>query len=218
MLLSLIACSPNRAESPGTGKSDMIKLNGILYTAPVYWLDSLSIGESDLTLYATIKRKDRNVYRDGDASLLDAGTPVYSIAGYAPGFRLAVKKGQDVVLYQVSRNPSAKKGVDLLDVGGKVEYIGISKTDSATILATITEQAQIDSLVGMVLDAPVFGSASRTNSGTRVVMLSLRLLDGTEAGGFFWLDSGVLSPPGIQLPGEFGAAIWAAIVAQRESS
>jgi hypothetical protein len=106
-------------------------------------LDPSSITEQDLSFYDTIKRKNENVYRDGDASLVEAGTTVYSIAGYAPDFRLVVKKEQELVIYQASRNPDAKKGIDLLDIGGKVERISIKQVDGGTELGSISDSRQV---------------------------------------------------------------------------
>jgi hypothetical protein len=209
ILLSLAACSRGPA-GPGA-KTDWIKLNGILY---VSLLNTSYVAEPDLSFYDTIKRKNENVYRDGDASLLEAGTPVYSVAGYAPGFRLAAKQEQKLVIYQVSRNPDAKKGADLLDIEGKVERISVKEVDGAAELGSITERQQIEELVQLVLEAPVIDIVSQINSGAPEFTLSFHLLDGTEVGGFFWLNSGVLSPPGIELPEEFSDAILNARVVQ----
>ena len=52
----------------------------------------------------------------GTLKVLEPGTPVYALSAYAPGFRLAVKEGQGVVFYQVSRNPRARRGTDVLDI------------------------------------------------------------------------------------------------------
>ena len=56
-------------------------------------------------------------------------------------------------IYEADTNPHAKKGADLLDIGGKVEYIGInSPLDGKTELASIKEESLVSSLVEMVLN------------------------------------------------------------------
>jgi len=210
LLSSLIACSHESASLPDV-KLGMIKLNGILY---ISILDPSSIIEEDLSFYGTIKRKNENVYRDGDASLLEAGTTIYSIAGYAPDFRLAIKKEQGFVIYQASRNPDAKKGVDLLGIGGKVERISIRQVDGGTKLGSITESRQIEELVSLVLEAPVFDTENQITLGAPDYTLSFHLTDGTQVGGFFWLSTGELSPPGLELPREFGDTILKATAIQ----
>jgi hypothetical protein len=177
-------------------ESDFINLNGILYLG-AYRSDS--IDQDTLSPYDTIKRKNQSVSRDGDAILLEAGTPVYALQDYAPSFRLAVKDGGSVRVYQVSRNPQAQKGSDVLDIMGKVESIGIRQPGDRLDLAAITDTAQIDELVQMVLEAPG-GYFVLDNQGVQQVTLSFYLVDGTKVGGFFWLDSGILSPPELQLP------------------
>ena len=192
--------------------TDFIKLNGILYLG-MYRSDS--INQDSLSPYDTIKRRNEHVTRDGDAVILEAGTPVYALPDYAPAFRLAVKDGGGVHVYQVSRNPRAQKGSDVLDIGGKVDYIAIRRPGDRSDVAAITDEAQIDRLVQMVLEAPG-GSTVLINTGVQRVTLSFHLADDTKVEGFFWVDSGIMSPPGLQLPEEFSAAIGAAIAAQRE--
>src|SRR3972149_7067367 len=98
-----------------------MKLNGITYQRT-----ALAADEDGLSFYDTVTRKTRSgAVRNGDAEGLEPGTSVYSIAGYDPGFRLVVRRGQELVIYQASRNPRATKADDMLDIGGKVERIGI---------------------------------------------------------------------------------------------
>ena len=48
------------------------------------------------------------------------------------------------------------KGVDLLDIGGKVTYIGVnSEQDGVTELGAIKGKTQVSALINMVLQAPV---------------------------------------------------------------
>jgi hypothetical protein len=95
-----------------------------------------------------------------------------------------------------------------------VERISIQQVDSVVELASITGQQQIEQLVRLVLEAPLFDTENEISSGAPEFMLSFHLKDGTEVGGFFWLSSGELNPPGIKLPEEFGDAILSAAAIQ----
>jgi len=189
-----------------------MKLNDITYQRSAFAAD-----ENDLSVYDTVKRKTRSgVVRNGDAEGLEPGTPVYSIAGYDPGFRVAVKQGQEPAIYQAMRSPRWQNAGDMLDIVEKVERIGIRVLEERTEAASITDQEQIDRLVGMIVEAP-YSPDLLMNPGVRSVFLTFYLVDGTRILQVFWLDSGVLGT-NIQLPQEFGAAIWDAMVAQRESA
>ena len=194
---------------------DFIKLNDITYTRVS---ETAPIDETDLVLYAEIKhRVAGNVHnpdykmRNGDAAYHEAGTPVYAIAGYAPTSRLAVKRGEDCLIYHVSNNPSAKTGGDLWDIGGKVEYIGVNGTVDGAELASISEQTEVNELVRMVLEAAVDQGAQ--NRGSEQYFLEFHLNDGTTTTASYWLDTAALGQ--IQLPAEFGATIRAALEAQQ---
>ena len=112
-------------------------------------------------LYRVAFRGDGNAsafyrYQDGDATCLNPGTPVYSVKGYAPKFRLGTLEEGRVILYEADTNPSAKTGQDLLDIRGKVRAIDILEDDDTlTLLGTIDEEREIDQLVEMLLAAPV---------------------------------------------------------------
>jgi hypothetical protein len=188
-----------------------MKLNDITYQRTTFLAE-----EGDLSPYDTIKRKTRSgAVRNGDAEGLDTGTPVYSITGYDPSFRLAVKQGQALVIYQAAINPRATRGGDMLDIAGKVERIGIRLADDRYEAASITDREQIGHLVGMIVEAP-YNHGALMNTGNKLVLLTFELEDQTSVLQGFWLDSGMMGS-NIQLPPEFGAAVWDAVIAQRES-
>ncbi|MDD5501041.1 MAG: hypothetical protein PHH57_05070 [Candidatus Omnitrophica bacterium] len=197
---------------------DFIKLSDITYLR-AYQVGS--INESDLSPYDKISYKVADNVRNpaykiknGDAAYLEAGTPVYSLNGYAPSFRLVARSNQEFLIYEADSNPKAKKGSDLLDIGGKVESISInSKIDGKTELATIKEQTQVNELEGMILEAPVDQDSSKT--GSEHYFLEFHLNDGTTTKRSYWLDTELLSR-GIQLPEEFGIAIQSALNEQRK--
>jgi hypothetical protein len=212
LLLPLIGCTDGLS-IVNIDWVDFIKFNDITYLQEH---QGFSINENDLSSYGEIKYKvagnvNNPNYRikNGDAGYLEAGTPVYSLAGYAPDFRLVVKNNQELVVYEADTNPKALKGSDLLDIGGKVESISInSRIDGKTELASIKEKTRVNELVEMILEAPVDQDSSKT--GSEQYFLEFHLGDGTTTKRSYWLDTGLLSR-GIQLPEEFGTAIRSAL-------
>ena len=131
-------------------------------------------------------------YQDGDATFLNPGTPVYSVKGYSPTFRLATLEEGRTTLYEADTNPSAKTGQDLLDIQGKVTTIDILGDDDVlTLLGTIDEERAIERFVEMLLAAPV-NQGSQDHDGPRY-FLGFRLVDGTAVVRAYWLESGELS-------------------------
>jgi hypothetical protein len=147
--------------------------------------------------------------KDGDAAFLDAGTPVYRVRGYAATFRLVARDAGRLTFYEADTNPHARTGSDLLDIGGKVRYIGVnSEQDSTTELGAVKDPTQVAALVAMVLAAHVDQSFQEHESSTYFV--AFHLDDGTAVTRAYWLSSGELTQ-GILLPAQFGAAIQAAL-------
>ncbi len=194
---------------------NFIRFGGIHYVA-VPIKPGRSITESDLgPVFATVTFKLSGNVRDlgyqskeGDAAFLDAGTKVYRVKGYSPLFRLAAPQNNAFTLYEVDTNPHARKGADLLDIGGKVHYIGIaSEQDGVNELGALKDPKQVAALVIMVLQAPV---DQNRQGGSRRYFIAFHLADGTVVTRAYWLDTGVLAR-GILLPKAFGMAINAAL-------
>ena len=130
--------------------------------------------------------------QDGDATLLNPGTPVYAVKGYSPKFRLATVEGGKVTIYEADTNPQAKIAEDLLDIRGKVTAIDIlSEEDATTVLGGIGEESAVSQFVQAALASPVDQEA-RDHEGERY-FLGFRLADGTSVVRSFWMDSGELS-------------------------
>lgn len=185
---------------------DFIKFNDITYVRKVVPLDVFA--KEDLKYYDKTKFKlADNVnnldYRskNGDAAFLKEGTLIYSIKGYSPDFRLLA---EGIGIYEADTNPHAQKGADLLDIGGKAEYISINNPiDGKTELASIREASLVSSLVEMVLEAPV--DQTVRSSGNQV-FIGFHLRDSTSVNRSFWTDTGELHR-GIMLPDEFSRTI-----------
>lgn len=193
---------------------DFIKFNGIMYVANFDSHAGAQLVAADLgPQFATVKFKtDGNVNdsgyhpKDGDAAFLDPGTPIYAVKGYAPTFLLAAYQANQIVRYEVGQNPRAATGADLLDIGGKVARIGgKSENDGTTELGAITDPRKIQSLVALVLAAPVKQSALQSQSSQRY-FIAFHLRDGLTVVRVYWPESGELGR-GIMLPDAFRAAI-----------
>jgi hypothetical protein len=142
------------------------------------------------------------------------------VQGYAPEFRLAAYAYGRLYLYQAAINHQARTGADLLDIAGKVRFIGIEQveTQHSTVERTggIADQARLTELVNMVRNAPVVGNTTRHNSKfPPLYQITFYLKDGTEVKYFYWPDNSKANhasvPPiaasGLLLPKEFQAVI-----------
>jgi hypothetical protein len=189
------------ASTPAGSQVDFIKLNGITY---ISHFRSYDLTASDLSPFSEISHRVQGTQRghqlkDGDAAFLDAGTPVYSLAGYQPTFRLAAMREGKWYIYEVDTNPGAARGSDLLDIGGKVEYIAITSHVDRSQLGLIGGESVVNELVNMILEAPV--EQMSATSGEQY-FLEFHLKDGTTSTSSYLLDANTLNR-GIRLPNEF---------------
>jgi hypothetical protein len=209
-LSGLVGCVP--AGSVIIDWVDFIKFNGITYLAS-FDHTGRPLQESDLgPIFASVQfRLDGNVHdpdyhsQDGDAAFLDAGTPVYMVRGYKPQFRLAAHRDGSIVLFEADTNPKARHGADLLDIGGKVRYIGInSEQDGITELGAVKDPQQVAALVAMVLKAPV--DQNRQDQAGPAYFIAFHLNDATTTTRGYGTQSRELSR-GIMMPEEFEVAV-----------
>lgn len=196
---------------------NFVRFGGITYLA-ASTKPGRELKDSDLgPVFATVKFKlDGNEHdpaykaRDGDAAYLDAGTQVFTVKSYKPIFRLAARLDNQMQLYEADTNPLAHKGVDLLDIGGRVIYIGInSPQDGVTQLGAIKDPHEVTALVNMVLQAQV--NQKYVSQGSVQYFITFYLVDGTSVTRAYWLNSGELAR-GILLPKTFGTAVVQAVV------
>ena len=182
-----------------------IKFGGITYQANGYFSGTVTVdGERDLSVedlgpefYRVAFRLKGYVGRihlsqNGDAAYLDPGTPVYTVNGYAPEFRLATINDGKVTLFQADTNPAAKVGADLLDIRGRVASISIHGHQSGIPeLASIGDPELVEWMVDMALAAPV--DQDRRDREGEWYYLAFHLEDGTAAVRNFFLESGELA-------------------------
>jgi hypothetical protein len=217
VLLGLAACAMGPMSAVQIDWVDVVQFLGIRYLASTATLGRAPT-DSDLgPVFATVQFKVADTvhdphyhFNDGDAAFLDAGTPVYSVRGYAPSFRLAARDAGRLTFYEADTNPHATTGANLLDIGGKVHSIAVnSEQDGKTVLGAVTNPTQVASLVTMVVGAPVNQQSQECN-GTSYVLV-FQMDDDTAVARGFCLRTGELDR-GILLPPAFGDAIQRAVV------
>lgn len=201
IVTTLAACNLPLSQATVSEMSwvDLVRIDGISYMANGYVTSGAPDSDDLGPVHATVEfqiagRVHAPNYRvkDGDATLLEEGTPLFAVAGYAPTTRLAAVVSGGVVLYEADRSPTARTGSDLLDLGGKVEAISVnSEVDGTTEFARIEVAATIAGMVAMVLEAPVDQSL-RENTGERY-FIAFHLNDGTRIVRAYWPASGELS-------------------------
>lgn len=189
---------------------DFVKLGGIQYMRTDYSIDADKLGPQISEVKFKISDNVNNpdyIVKDGDAAYLEKGTPIYNINNYKSSFRIAIKATNEIIVYQVFDNPSAKKGSDIADISNKVDYIEINSKSNEEEIAAITDVDKINEMVDMVLKAPVDLSTSK-QMGERY-LISFHLKDGSEFKGTYWLESGQLSYVSTRflLPVEFKIAV-----------
>jgi hypothetical protein len=205
LAILVVGCSRNPILI-GYEKPDMMKFNDIIYGA-IYQPEPVPANGHELTFYDSVKRNNGQVILNGDAEGLAAGTTVYTYDGYAPAFRLAVKHGEELIVFQPEYSRKDAKAGDMLDIAGKVERIEIQVAEEYDNRFSISDKSLIDRLVGMIVDAPYSGEVLM-NPGVKAIRLTFYLTDGTKVLQAVWLDSGVMGT-NIQLPVEFCDALTA---------
>jgi hypothetical protein len=93
---------------------------------------------------------------DGTAPRLAPGDDIHAVRGYATTFRLAARRANEFVSYQVWCNDEAEVGADLFDIYDRVNRISVTADLSeASGFAVIEDRATIVRLVGMLLEGRV---------------------------------------------------------------
>ncbi len=156
-----------------------------------------------------------NDLQDGNAAFLPVGTVLYGVKGYAASFRIAARRNGQIQLYEADSNPAARKGSELLDLAGKVSKISIDSDtgDGTNQIASISERASVERLVGLVLAARVDQHSEAGHPGSRYFLI-FRLDDGTAVMRAYFRDSGEVSR-GILTPREFQTSIEQAVARGR---
>jgi hypothetical protein len=140
--------------------------------------------------------------RDGDAAFLPVGSPVFTVKGYRPSFRLAASHHGRLRLYEAEEAAGARTGADLLDLAGKVRYLSVNS--GRFELARIRDGARVAELVGQALAAPVRPTDGRAER--RYCFVVFNLADRTAVRRAFFPETGELTP-GVFVPPAFTGAL-----------
>lgn len=197
---------------------DFIKLGGTLYYVADHGVGR-AVGRGDLgPVFAVVRgnppRNDPTMRyrpRDGDAAFLAAGSPVYTVKGYRPGFRLAASHHGRLRLYEANEAVGARTGADLLDLAGKVRYLSVNS--GRVELARIKDRGRVAELVRSVLEAPV--GPSRGRAERRYCFVVFNMVDRTAVRRAFFPETGELMP-GVFAPREFSTAVERALRERQE--
>jgi hypothetical protein len=195
---------------------DFVQVGGITYQAGARPLPGRALREGDLGAQVAVVRcklaehmveDPAQRYLDGDAAYLDKGTALHAVKGYRPTFRLAARRDGELVLFEAVENPRARTWGDLLDVAGKVRWIGIND-DRNRPLAALRDRQQVARLVGLLLGSRVGKQAACADD--KSVLLAFHLDDGTATTLSYSVH---FRRPDCRdpLPQAFGAAIRAAL-------
>lgn len=187
--LSVGCSSSPPSSSPGGGATaaptDSVRIDGTLYDRGAYGQDR-DVPPGAVDRRSAVGRVESRAashdLREGEATYLGPGAPLYAVEGYDPSFRLAARRDGGWALYEVAHNPGAKKASELLDVGGKVESIGVEDTfevgnTGPEEVATVRGQEEVRAIVDATLDAPL-GQISR---GSFRYLVVFHLEDGTRS-------------------------------------
>ncbi|RUS45968.1 hypothetical protein [Cohnella sp. AR92] len=187
LILALLAgCGKAPFGSGGCGADidwiDFVKLNDITYNQLSVNSDKADdsqlgkkIGEVRYTLnnHACTDHKSKN----GDASYLAVGTPIYEAKGYAATFRVVA----DHKVYQANGNPHAKTVADLWDIRSRVDRVSLESGYDGSPIGDFKPEAA-SSLIDAVLELQYVGFEEvypkiQHESG---VFLRIHLKDGTS--------------------------------------
>ena len=187
---------------------DFVKLNEITYIATPFIVSENQIeSEVSKTKYNVSESVHDPNYKtkDGDAAFLPVGTPIYKLKDYKSEYRILAKKENKLVIYEVSDNPSAKTGGDLLDIQDKVTSVSIHNGEDNSKIAEIIDQAVIDKLVSNLLNNSFIEQKGKEKNGPRY-FLKFNLKDQTNMNRAYWTEDNILWGE-IKLPNEFKAII-----------
>jgi hypothetical protein len=163
--LSATHCPSSRKLLPqgALDYADFVQVGGITYHADTRPVSGRALREGDLGAQVAVVRcklADHMVedpakrYLDGDAAYLDKGAALYAVKGYRPTFRLAARRDGELVLFEAAENPRARTWAGLLDLEGKVRWIGVNDGSNRQ-LAALRDRQQVARLVDLLLGSPV---------------------------------------------------------------
>jgi len=193
VLLSLAACQSGHVACNVT-VVEIAVVRGINYLpgndVPGYGVAGTALTQAELgpvfdTINAEVQGCTPLPTQGNFSSFLAVGTKLYTIKGYQPSFRLAVKQAtpgqnQPISLLEAVSNPYASKGSEVMQLDHKVTSIllysqnGYSSSPATPPLATARSAQQVAELIALFDQAPV--RATR-DSGSTADFLVFRFSD-----------------------------------------
>jgi len=193
---------------------DFVTLDGIDYIRwpdePGRALERADLGPEFAAIACSLGEDARGCAfgQDAAAAFLPAGTRMYAVRGYATEFRLAAISSGRVLLYQVWRNPRARRGANLFDIAGKVRAVEVRRSLSLTPPsgpAVAASPADAEAVVAMILGGALVPPRPHP-PGEERYWLTLWLADGTALSRPYFAEAGELLG-GLALPAEFRAVL-----------
>jgi len=218
--LVLAACGGGSAGTRNATRDyiDFIKLGGVTYYVAAHGVGR-PVQPGDLgPKFALVRGNPPTAPtlayrpRDGDAAFLPLGSPVYTVKGYRPSFRLAASHHGRLWLYEANEAVGARTGADLLDLAGKVRYLSVNS--GRVELARIKDRPQVAELVQRVLEAPV--QPTRGRAEDRYCFVAFNMADRTAVRRAFFPETGELMP-GVFAPRVFSDAVDSSLRARQRS-
>jgi hypothetical protein len=211
VLLGLVACQIGPKVCTAS-LSEIAMVRGIDYlpgnTVPGSHITGTALTQADLgPVYDTINTAIQGctLPTSGNYStFLADGTQLYTIKGYQPWFRLAVKETvsgsqQSITFIEAVDNPHASTGGELMQLDDKVDSIllypqSISSTPAP--LKTVRSPQEVAKLIALFDQAPL---QPKTDTGVTQDLLVFHFRDGTISGLVYdpttgWTNRGVVLP------------------------
>lgn len=202
-LLTVVSCSSNGI--PLIGKNcpdaDVEYMNALKYDGITYselYDSDLSKVEKGVRIGAIGYMLSGNAcsdyeMKDGDATLMAAGTELFQVKGYKQQFRILA----DNKLFQVSQNSSVSTIKDLYDIDGRIASVRFeSGIDGSPMNAFTPEAAALFAEEYMKLkleDETTLRKQTKSLSGGSYFMRVI-LNDGTSFRVLYWMKHDVISP------------------------
>ncbi|REB11622.1 hypothetical protein DVB69_00310 [Sporosarcina sp. BI001-red] len=174
--------------------TDALMMNDIKYGSGFIHQEDTSLPETGDSLGKVSYMLDGHAcsshkLKNGEATYVSVGTPVYEVVGYQPEFRVIA----DGRVFQVIDNPNAETLSDLADIEGKVTKISIRRDEDDTLLGELDPE-QTKEFLKEYLSLPYKGDIDPKNENNRHarVLIYFQLEDGTTFHTIYILDENII--------------------------
>lgn len=177
---------------------DFIGINGMTYINHFNYTGQdldIELGEvyGTIELYLYSDREPPLDYMsvNGVSPRHSVGTEVYTITGYNPEFRIAVKDLSGILIYEADNNPNAESVENMLDIRNKVSYISLNtEEDGVTPIYELHDVDKVNSIVESLLDSSLVNHVDG-RTGSRY-FIEFHLHDETSVIRCFWYENDLI--------------------------